>query len=98
MIEGCDPTASVGAVYKQIGEYHEIGLGARDETISANVLETENGAYAWKTLHVRNIDTFLSDILHPNTLIDYLWIDIEGPEYQIFTRSGPVSIDFCVII
>lgn len=107
---GADPIRNSGIIYQQLGKYHEVALGATDgeEMVAFKMLFKISqisgafnmsvmifGKYQWKIVRTQNFSTFLRAHTKPSDgVIDYLWMDIEGAEYELLPlmkSNAPVA-------
>uniref|UniRef100_A0A915KV81 Methyltransferase FkbM domain-containing protein n=1 Tax=Romanomermis culicivorax TaxID=13658 RepID=A0A915KV81_ROMCU len=76
---GTDPIVESGQVYEEIGRYLDIAVGDSTGIIEASVLL--NGTYQIKNVTAESFNDLLARLKEP--IIDFLFLDAEGAEYQI---------------
>ena len=89
---GIDPIASSGALYGQVGRYHQTAVAARPGVLNASV--NVNATYVYQRIAVTSLASFLMAETPTGTVVDYLWMDIEGPEYSLLaqlSKNGPLA-------
>uniref|UniRef100_A0A915KRT0 Methyltransferase FkbM domain-containing protein n=1 Tax=Romanomermis culicivorax TaxID=13658 RepID=A0A915KRT0_ROMCU len=76
---GTDPIVESGKIYDNIGRYLNIAVSDSNGTIEASVLA--NGTYQSRNVTAQNFNDLLVELKEP--VIDFLFLDAEGAEYQI---------------
>lgn len=88
---GVDPIVEDGQIYRSMGRYFQLAISAQSGRINASVLE--NGDYHRRNIEAVALDIFLHRYVN-EAVIDYLWIDNEGPEFEIFRKYFIDSRDY----
>ncbi len=85
---GADPSKQSGTIFTKIGKYFEIAVGAKTGSFKHNVLSS--AVYTSVNATTISLIDFLQQKINKR-FIDFLWIDIEGSEYDLlpqFTEGG----------
>ncbi len=77
---GADPSKEAGVIFKEVGQYFEFGVGNRTGNYT-NVANFGGGYYPVIRPTVE-LTSFLKDYVK-QSLIDFFWVDNEGPEYDL---------------
>uniref|UniRef100_F1LBN7 Methyltransferase FkbM domain-containing protein n=1 Tax=Ascaris suum TaxID=6253 RepID=F1LBN7_ASCSU len=94
---GADPIYEAGKVFRNIGEYKQLGVSEKGGTFNASVLE--GNKYVWRTIETVTVESLLRafGIAH----VDFLFLDIEGAEYSVLpvlsTQTSELNETFCQI-
>jgi len=80
---GADPINASGWVYREVGKYFQFAVAAEAGILKASVYE--NGNYHAKNVTTVPLEEFLGQYVN-QPLIDYLWMDNEAGEYEIFRK------------
>lgn len=81
---GADPILESGKVFEDMGKYFEFAVGG-GPTGKQRASVLEKGWYQSKDVMTVNFTEFLKKYVKVDK-IDFLWIDNEGGEYEIFRR------------
>lgn len=79
---GADPMPEFGRIYSTIGRYFQIAVAHDNINYNASVLVELPMKYEYRQLKAIGIIQFLLEKVQRNR-IDHLWIDNEGPEYEL---------------
>jgi FkbM family methyltransferase len=72
-----------------------VAVAKKAGMLNASVLE--NGSYGWKTVEAITLKSLLVERFQL-TLIDYLFMDIEGAEYHILPQLSNDNLDQVIIM
>lgn len=83
---GADPMEKYGTIFRKLGPFFHLAVAAKEGVIHATVLENaEKNKYVEKNVSAVSLVDFL--IKHAKvTRVDYLFIDIEWSEHQLFQQ------------
>jgi len=88
---GADPILESGKIFKTIGPYYQTAISHVPGEFNASVLI--KNVYVWQKVKAITLVDFLKNKLNLKA-VDYLFMDIEGPEYEIlpqFMSDGPIE-------
>ncbi|CAI5439829.1 unnamed protein product [Caenorhabditis angaria] len=96
---GADP-ANISQIYTKIGQHFQFGVSAKTGLKSTRIY-ANNGIMETRVKNVNFVE-FIDEYVQ-RKLVHFLWIDIEGGEFEIFEmlyRNGDIDtnhIDICQI-